>query len=79
MMPRLNLVFLVYLLKFLRLVAQHADDNKMNASNIAMVFAPNLLRSKDESLDTCIADTPHAAKITEALLNNFDSLFAVTN
>jgi hypothetical protein len=77
MMPALNLVFLIYLVDFLRLVSTHAGENKMTASNLAMVFAPNLLRSRDDSLDTCMADTPHAAKIMESLIDHYAFLFNV--
>lgn len=43
-LPRCNLNTLHYLIHHLHLVQKHADRNKMNASNLAIVFWPTLLR-----------------------------------
>ena len=38
-----------YLIKFLAKVTEHSELNKMNASNLAIVFGPNLLWSSNEN------------------------------
>lgn len=40
---------LVYLVRFLVRVVQHADKNRMTAHNIAVVFAPNLIHDGSDS------------------------------
>ena len=75
MMPAPNMNLLVYLVRFLHLVAQYANVNKMNAANLAMVFAPNLLRPHEENFSHSIADTPHASHILESLIHDFDFFF----
>jgi hypothetical protein len=75
MMPPLHLNLLVYLARFLHLVAEHAAVNKMNAANLAMVFAPNLLRPPEENFSETIADTPHASQILETLIHEFNYFF----
>jgi hypothetical protein len=77
MVPTIHLRLLIYLVTFLRKVSEHASENKMNNANLAMVFAPNLLRSQDDSVNACIADTPHASKMMETMLDQYDYLFKV--
>ncbi|KAJ2964406.1 hypothetical protein NQZ79_g601 [Umbelopsis isabellina] len=40
---------LKYLFSFLRQVCEHADENLMTVHNIAVIFAPNLLRADNDS------------------------------
>ncbi|KAL6617828.1 hypothetical protein U3516DRAFT_628863 [Neocallimastix sp. 'constans'] len=44
MFPRNYLVLLEYLLDLFRLVTRYSEYNQMNSSNLARVFAPNLLK-----------------------------------
>ncbi|ORX61722.1 Rho GTPase activation protein [Hesseltinella vesiculosa] len=48
---------LCYLLKFLHQVTDHAETNRMTAHNLAVVFAPNLIRAEQNTinLDTAMA------------------------
>ena len=41
-LPSARKLTLAFLVKYLREIEQHSDKNKMNFSNIAIVFAPNL-------------------------------------
>ena len=50
-LPLPNLVTLAYLLEFLNEVASFADCNQMGVSNIALVFAPSLVRADTENLE----------------------------
>lgn len=45
-LPAPNMAFLEYLMKFLRTVADKAETNMMTTKNLAIVFAPNILRPK---------------------------------
>ena len=53
-----RLILTMHLFPFLTRVADHADENRMPASNLAMCFAPALL---------CGADPVHDAKISRIL------------
>ena len=46
-MPRLHSLTLAYLIGFLQELALHEDKTKMGASNLAIVFAPNIIREKE--------------------------------
>lgn len=43
-MPRANLRTLAFLMRHLHLIQEYQDDNKMSASNLAIVFWPTLMR-----------------------------------
>lgn len=43
-LPKCNINTLHFLINHLHVVQQHADRNKMNASNLAIVFWPTLMR-----------------------------------
>eukprot|EP00808_Paulinella_micropora_P018987 g73411.t1 len=49
-LPTMYQVTLGHLMRFLYVVQTHADKNKMTATNLAIVFAPNLLVSPDPTL-----------------------------
>jgi len=49
-LPPANMILLIQLMKLLKLVANHADKNLMKSSNLATVFGPALLRSRDTDL-----------------------------
>src|SRR5947209_890841 len=50
-LPEENRNVLNYLLAFLKLVSEHRQYNKMGASNLAILFAPNILRPKVETVE----------------------------
>lgn len=68
---------LIYLTRFLRELTKYSDINKMTAANLAVVFAPNLLRHRDLGLEASMTDTAHASQIMETLINKFDYLLGV--
>ena len=49
-LPEVNYSVLKYLMEFLSTVTEHSFLNKMTASNLAIVFGPNLVWPKDESI-----------------------------
>lgn len=47
----------------------------MTSKNLAMVFAPNLLRSKEDELTTMITDSPHAQSLMKTLIDEYHYFF----
>lgn len=64
---------LAYLMEFLNLVAEHSEENKMHAHNLALVFAPNLLQTEDSS--RMVSDSKVTIECIEYLIVNHASLF----
>eukprot|EP00004_Rigifila_ramosa_P000035 TRINITY_DN1005_c0_g2_i2.p1 TRINITY_DN1005_c0_g2~~TRINITY_DN1005_c0_g2_i2.p1 ORF type:complete len:1171 (-),score=265.89 TRINITY_DN1005_c0_g2_i2:1914-5426(-) len=62
-MPDQNRALLHELVNFLVRISRSASVNKMTASNLAIVFAPNLLRPKVDSMESIM----HAAHINHAI------------
>jgi len=52
-LPRQKLV--AYILKFLYLIANHSNANKMDADNLGVVFGLNFIRPTVETLETTLA------------------------
>lgn len=74
-LPEVNVRVLKYLLGFLSEVASHSATNKMPMHNLATVFAPNLLRMREENIFRIVQDTPAANALTSFLIQNYHSLF----
>lgn len=72
-LPDDNYQILKVLFKFLLLVIDRQDLNKMTASNLAIVFGPNLLWSRDKCAS--LASISAINHFTEFLLNNFQTIF----
>ena len=75
MLSKGHMLVLQYLLMFLKRVEKQQEFNLMNASNIAIVFAPNLLRSQDNDLTITIEDTPFANELMTLFIKHYDKLF----
>jgi len=84
MLPTSHLVLLEILLQFLSEIIQHFDENHMNAHNLACIFAPNLLRSKESSSSANLLNLSSseeyevALQVIEFLLNHKDK-FCITS
>jgi hypothetical protein len=65
-MPYEHQATLTYLIDFLADVAHESDVNKMTVTNLAIVFAPNVMRSRDEGRQ----DRSHLQIIAEARLTH---------
>lgn len=72
-LPDDNYKLLKYILKFLCQIIDRKDLNKMTSSNLAIVFGPNLLWSKDKCAS--LASISAINYFTEFLLDNFKSIF----
>jgi leucine-rich repeat-containing protein 16 len=76
-LPTANRVLLLWLMKFLKKVSEKGSVNKMEASNLAIVFGPTILRqpaTKAASKDELTA-TSSQNKLCEVLIKNYDKLF----
>jgi hypothetical protein len=70
-LPPLERACLLYLCNFLRTMAQHQEKTKMNDANLAMVFAPNVLRCPSVNPQTIYENTKHEVSFLLALIRNF--------
>lgn len=77
-LPQRNQNIVFYLMTFLHTVAQKADENKMSHANLAIVFAPNLLRPKMKDFNAfAMGDTPAATKVIDAMIDHYSDIFNV--
>jgi len=53
---------LQYVISLLRQVATHQDENKMSISNLAIIFAPSILRDPENDPMVLFRNTKHAAQ-----------------
>ncbi|EGC29435.1 hypothetical protein DICPUDRAFT_158993 [Dictyostelium purpureum] len=49
--------------------------HNLDSSNLAMIFAPTLLKSKSETPENLIADSPRSSKIIKILIDNYSKIF----
>ncbi|NXF89501.1 HMHA1 protein, partial [Eubucco bourcierii] len=77
-LPRENLATLQYLLQHLRRIVEVEQDNKMTSGNLGIVFGPTLLRPRptDATISlSSLVDYPHQARIIEALIIFYSTIF----
>ncbi|XP_030061883.1 rho GTPase-activating protein 29 isoform X2 [Microcaecilia unicolor] len=71
---------LQYLIGHLHRVAQQADENKMSASNLGIIFGPTLIRPRqtDATISlSSLVDYPYQARVVELLITYYDKIFDV--
>ncbi|CAH1112463.1 unnamed protein product [Psylliodes chrysocephalus] len=73
-LPQENRDNLAYLFQFLSKLAKH-PENKMTASNIAIVLSPNLLWNKHENLNVNIGNCVTVNILVELMVKESDNLF----
>lgn len=73
-LPHANRNLLRYLMLFLNEVATHSAHNKMAAANLAIVFAPNLLRPAVESVSSAL-QIPMVNSAIMCIIDNASFLF----
>lgn len=66
--PEPNRTIVDYLVSFLGEVAIHGDSNRMTPMNLAVVFAPNLMRMKEERVDRVMTDAPKIIGVIRRLI-----------
>ena len=73
-LPKAHYDTLCYLLHHLSRVAENSDLNKMESSNLAVVFAPTIMRSA-EGDDDLLSQLPLQKKLVELLINKCHIIF----
>jgi len=68
MLPPAHLVLLETLLQFLSEIVAHSEENHMDAHNLACIFSPNLLRSKESASTTNILSISSSEEYEVALV-----------
>jgi len=78
MCPENNIQILDDLFGFLSNVNNFSNVNKMNSSNLAVVFTPCLIRAKDLNTSVCkmLEDAPIVTSIVETLIENHEVFFS---
>eukprot|EP01104_Vermistella_antarctica_P010577 TRINITY_DN2831_c0_g1_i1.p1 TRINITY_DN2831_c0_g1~~TRINITY_DN2831_c0_g1_i1.p1 ORF type:complete len:636 (+),score=164.97 TRINITY_DN2831_c0_g1_i1:163-2070(+) len=64
----------LYLMAFLGEVIANSEHNKMNAQNMAVVFGPNILKPRVDSIDNTL-NVPKANAVIAILLENAETVF----
>ena len=74
-LPELNRLTLMYLVKYLQLFARSdvASVTKMDASNLATVFAPNCLRCPSQDPCVILENTRKEMSFVKGLIVNLDT------
>uniref|UniRef100_A0A1A8EY84 Histocompatibility (Minor) HA-1 n=1 Tax=Nothobranchius korthausae TaxID=1143690 RepID=A0A1A8EY84_9TELE len=76
--PKANFATLRYITRHLRRIAELEEDNKMSPSNLGIVFGPSLMRPRPTGATislSSLVDYPHQARIVEALVVFYSSIF----
>eukprot|EP01080_Neovahlkampfia_damariscottae_P010436 gene10436-2958_t len=74
-LPKNNRNLLYELLFFLNKVSKKSDLNKMNSSNIAIVFGMNIIKPRKDDPLKMIEDCKKINYATEILMENFEEIF----
>nr|XP_046247237.1 rho GTPase-activating protein 45 isoform X2 [Scatophagus argus] len=77
-LPKANIATLRYIIRHLRRIAELEEDNKMSPSNLGIVFGPSLMRPRPTGATislSSLVDYPHQARIVEALIVFYLSIF----
>ncbi|KAI9484648.1 Rho GTPase activation protein [Zychaea mexicana] len=73
-LPKANFTVLEYLMRHLHRVAEHCEINKMEPSNLALIFSVGLLRPPADDLSG-IMQTDLQSKVIEAIIQQVDWFF----
>lgn len=75
-LPDINRLLLKFLCQFLWLISQNSEINKMEASNLAIVFAPNILRPEEEDPFSMIKEMPMQIACMEFFIAHCNEIFS---
>lgn len=65
-------------LRFYSRVAENAEENKMTASNLGIIFGPTLIKPRQADADVSLSslvDYPYQALIVELLIRHYEMIF----
>lgn len=66
---------LAYVILFLSRIAKNADKNKMNAMNLSICFAPNLIGGRDQSQAMIMMNNQAENRVIQLMIEHADTLF----
>ncbi|XP_066921438.1 rho GTPase-activating protein 23-like isoform X2 [Clytia hemisphaerica] len=72
-LPDYHLETLQFLLRHLKLIAEHSEHNKMDLKNLVTLFGPNIVKS--DEVTSLVQDMADQCKIIETLIKQFDWIF----
>ncbi|XP_066547994.1 rho GTPase-activating protein 29 isoform X1 [Amia ocellicauda] len=79
-LPRAHYKTLQYLIGHLHRVMEKAEENKMTASNLGIIFGPTLMKPRQTDADVSLSslvDYPYQARIVELLVLHYEKIFDV--
>eukprot|EP00002_Diphylleia_rotans_P019934 TRINITY_DN3856_c0_g1_i1.p1 TRINITY_DN3856_c0_g1~~TRINITY_DN3856_c0_g1_i1.p1 ORF type:complete len:834 (+),score=194.02 TRINITY_DN3856_c0_g1_i1:50-2551(+) len=74
-LPPSNKMVLKKLLLFLHLVSQYSQVNKMTPANLSIVFAPNILRDRENNIQQSLLDSPLVNRVITTLIMHAPTIF----
>nr|XP_002131601.1 rho GTPase-activating protein 22 isoform X3 [Ciona intestinalis] len=74
-LPQSNFELLRYICRFLDEVQQQSKKNKMDVNNLAMVFGPNIMRSKQEDPMQMMSDASYVQEVMKQFISKHKSFF----
>jgi len=75
-LPATSTALLKYLIRFLQEVEAQSHVNKMTVSNLAIVFGPNLIRAKVETVQ-CALEMPLLQGIVQILIEHSETVWGI--
>eukprot|EP00808_Paulinella_micropora_P025565 g23755.t1 len=75
-LPQSSAGLLQHILFFLNEVKQASEINKMEAKNLSIVFAPNILRPQVETTETAIVHGKHVRTVVELMVEEVHQLWS---
>lgn len=78
-LPVANYKCLEFLARHMERVQAHSHVNKMEASNLALIFSVGLLRPKQQNDLSSIINTDHQSKVVETVIQHVDWFFDTDN
>lgn len=74
-LPHVNYVVTKELFSLLVQVNMNSEENKMTSNNLAIVFGPNILRSRNENAIAALQDNTHVTRVVDFMIKEFTNLF----
>lgn len=74
-LPLPNRMLLYQLSQMLVSIEKKSSINQMTASNLAIVWTPNLLRPRNETIDTMFGQSTQSNTLIESFITDFELLF----
>ncbi|XP_073686931.1 rho GTPase-activating protein 29 [Garra rufa] len=77
-LPPAHYKTLQFLIQHLHRVSERADENKMTASNLGIIFGPTLIKPRQADAEVSLSslvDYPYQALIVELLIRHYEMIF----